>query len=70
MTGTYIILGVIVLFLVIFLMATYMFGRSAFEQFRTGTRKRALFFGVIAGLAALGAYCLFRLFVERTYGAF
>ena len=60
----------VVIFGVVCGIAAYKFGYAAFDQFRPGNRKRALFFGLLASLAALAAYFLFRLFVELTYGSF
>ena len=70
MTVSDFLTGGVVIALIVSGIAFFIFGHAALEHFRPGTRKRALVFGVIAALAVPVTYCLFRLFVERTYGSF
>ena len=50
-------------------LAAVMFATSIWGELRSGRRKRAFIFAVIAVLAGPVAYYLFRLFFERTIGS-
>ena len=70
MIGSDFITGGVLIACVLSGLAAFMFGRAAWEQLWHGSRKRALFFGVIAALATPVTFHLFRFFVQRTYGSF